>query len=536
MAVGMLLAANEVGAGVSILNLVSFLGLILLVFMAWLMSSHRDRVDWRMVLTGVALQIVIAMLLFNSQSWTFPRIYSEVRSFRALEALATEQPEFANEIDRYVAKVAIDRIPEVDGMDDLHAIIEAGAFREREVDLLISDAPPVLPRFTNGVLFYGVERFFAVIQGYVKEGTKFVFGINLAPGESGDPLVLLKTFTFGVIPTVIFFGALMSVLYYIGIMRWVVMGMAWVMQRLLGTSGAESLAAASNVMVGQTEAPLIVQPFVGQMTRSELNCLMLGGFTTITGSLMAIFASLGISAGHLLAASIISAPAALVIAKILQPETEKPLTMGQVEMPVGNGCVNVIDAAAQGASDGMKLAINVIAMLVAFLALIAFLDSLLYGLGYLIQSVYNSFAGDGGAIELNWSIKGLFAILFYPLAWIMGIQTSDCFKSGEILGTKMVVNEFVAYLDLAEIKSAGPGATVTMSERTQIILTYALCGFSNFASIGIQIGGIGAIAPSRRSDLAQLGLRAMFGGMIACCMTACIAGILYGIDLFAWFR
>ncbi len=526
--------------GVSLLNLISFLGLFILVFLTWLISSHRDRVDWRMVITGIALQTAIAMVLFNSQSWTFPRPYGEIRGFRALLDLREKRAEIGSEIDRYVNELVGDRFPASQGIAEVATAVAAGDLRERDLDLLIAQSPPVFSRFPNGVLFYAVERFFAVIQGYVKEGTKFVFGLNLDPGDAGDPLLLLRSFTFGVIPTVIFFGALMSVLYYIGIMRWVVTGMAWVMQRLLGTSGAESLAAASNVIVGQTEAPLIVQPFVSRMTRSELNCLMLGGFTTITGSLMAIFASLGINAGHLLSASIISAPAALVIAKILQPETEKPLTMGTVRMPPGNGSVNLLDAAAQGASDGMKLAINVIAMLIAFLALIALLDSLLYASGYLIQTAYNFLVPAANAIELNWSIKGLFAILFYPLAWIMGIQTADCYKSGEILGTKMVVNEFVAYLDLANIKRQAEGdlagSGVTLSDRTQVILTYALCGFSNFASIGIQIGGISAIAPDRRSDLAQLGLRAMFGGMIACCMTACIAGMLYGVDLLAWFR
>jgi CNT family concentrative nucleoside transporter len=309
--------------------------------------------------------------------------------------------------------------------------------------------------------------------------------------------------------------------------------MAWVMQRLLGTSGAESLAAAANVLIGQTEAPLVIKPFVGSMTRSELNCLMLGGFATISGSLMAVFASLGVSAGHLLTASIISAPAALVIAKILQPETERPLTLGSVEMPRNNEAVNVIDAAAQGASDGMRLAINVIAMLIAFLALIALVDAVLWGSGELVQGLVNSVSSSESQVDYHWTIKGIFSVLFAPLAWLMGIATSECYKSGEILGTKMVVNEFVAYLDLVDVmdqmKAEGANAKVQLSERTQVILTYALCGFSNFASIGIQIGGIGALAPERRGDLAQLGLRAMIGGMIACCLTACVAGVLYGV-------
>ncbi|MFO0264128.1 MAG: NupC/NupG family nucleoside CNT transporter, partial [Planctomycetota bacterium] len=280
--------------------------------------------------------------------------------------------------------------------------------------------------------------------------------------------MLLKAFTFGVIPTVIFFGALMSVLYYLGVMRWVVQGMAWGMQRLLGTSGAESLAAAANVLIGQTEAPLVIKPFVTSMTRSELNCLMLGGFATISGSLMAVFASLGVSAGHLLTASIISAPAALVVSKILQPETERPLTLGTVEMPRDNEAVNVIDAAAQGASDGMRLAINVIAMLIAFLALIALIDAILWGIGELAQGVVNSFSGSDSLVDYHWTIKGIFSVLFAPLAWLMGISPGECYKSGEILGTKMVVNEFVAYLDLVEVmdqmRAEGANAKVQLSE------------------------------------------------------------------------
>jgi CNT family concentrative nucleoside transporter len=248
---------------------------------------------------------------------------------------------------------------------------------------------------------------------------------------------------------------------------------------------------------------------------------------------MAVFASLGVSAGHLLTASIISAPAALVIAKILQPETERPLTLGSVEMPRNNEAVNVIDAAAQGASDGMRLAINVIAMLIAFLALIALVDAVLWGSGELVQGLVNSVSSSESQVDYHWTIKGIFSVLFAPLAWLMGIATSECYKSGEILGTKMVVNEFVAYLDLVDVmdqmKAEGANAKVQLSERTQVILTYALCGFSNFASIGIQIGGIGALAPERRGDLAQLGLRAMIGGMIACCLTACVAGVLYGV-------
>ena len=305
------------------------------------------------------------------------------------------------------------------------------------------------------------------------------------------------------------------------------------MQKTLGTSGAESLAAAANVLVGHTEAPLVVRPYIANMTRSELNALMVGGFATITGSLMAIFVAQGISAGHILTACIISAPAALVIAKIMQPEIDEPETLGHVDAKTEKIATNVIEAAAVGASDGVKLALNIAGMLIAFLALIALVDSLLIGLGNLVEYAVNPFLKAEGKVDFEWSLNNLFATAFYPLAMIMGIETDDCSIAGQLLGKKMVVNEFVAYLDLGtiinEMSEKGASAPEAISQRTEIILTYALAGFSNFGAIGIQLGGIGPLAPKRRSDLAQLGFRAMLGGMLACCMTACIAGMMYGL-------
>ena len=325
----------------------------------------------------------------------------------------------------------------------------------------------------------------------------------------------------------------MSVLYHIGIMEPIVRTMAWVMQKILGTSGSESLAAAANVFVGHTEAPLVVKPYIPGMTRSELNAMMVGGFATITGGLMAIFVDLGVSAGHLVTASIISAPAALIVAKVLQPETEESKTMGSVKTKFEKQATNVIEAAANGASDGMKLAINITAMLIAFLALIAMLDAILGGCGELVESIFFSSTDPEKAVDLNWSLKSFFGYIFWPFAWMVGIEAKDCLASGQMLGTKMVVNEFVAYVDLSNFANGkvldSQQEVVSLSERTQVILTYALCGFSNFGAIGIQLGGIGPLAPSRKSDLAQLGFRAMLGGMLACCMTACIAGLMYGV-------
>ena len=316
-------------------------------------------------------------------------------------------------------------------------------------------------------------------------------------------------------------------------MESIVRTMAWVMQKILGTSGSESLAAAANVFVGHTEAPLVVKPYIPGMTRSELNAMMVGGFATITGGLMAIFVDLGVSAGHLVTASIISAPAALIVAKVLQPETEESKTMGSVKTKFEKQATNVIEAAANGASDGMKLAINITAMLIAFLALIAMLDAILGGCGELVESIFFSSTDPKKAVDLNWSLKSFFGYIFWPFAWMVGIEAKDCLASGQMLGTKMVVNEFVAYVDLSNFTNGkvldSQQQVVSLSERTQVILTYALCGFSNFGAIGIQLGGIGPLAPSRKSDLAQLGFRAMLGGMLACCMTACIAGLMYGV-------
>ncbi len=451
-------------ANVSHLNLISGIGLFAMLGFAWLMSSNRWQVNWRMVAAGTLLQLVVAFVLFQSQSWTF-----------------------------------------------------AG-------------------RFPNGVLYWAMDSLFGEIKTWADQGAQFVFQFYPPAGDTTtNPLIMLTSFAFGVIPTVIFFAALMSVLYHFGIMQRVVQSMAWVMQKLLNTSGAESLAAAANVFVGHTEAPLVIRPYVVGMTRSELNALMVGGFATITGGLMALFVSFGVSAGHLVVASIISAPAALVIAKILQPETGEPQTRGVVRLDAKSEATNVVEAAANGASDGLKLALNIIGMLIAFVALVAMLDSMLAGVGNAIAWTINQIWTSSTPLELKWSMSGLFGVLFWPLAWLMGIEYRDCFTAGNLLGVKMVVNEVLAYSDLGTITQRmaaadfDPALEPSISERTKLILTYALCGFSNFGAIGIQLGGIGALAPERRSDIAQLGLRAMLGGMLACCCTACIAGLLDGI-------
>ncbi|MGB7346242.1 MAG: nucleoside transporter C-terminal domain-containing protein [Pirellulaceae bacterium] len=485
-------------ANVSHLNLVSVLGIFVMIGIAVLLSSDRKSISWRLVAMGIGLQILLAAVFFNSQSWTFPKTYQSYQQLADDPAAASRSTAII--FDGKYATVA-----------DLTKSVKAEELTAVQIDQEIGSGID-LPRFNNGVVFYVVESFFNVIKRSVEAGTGFVFSANPDSDTVDNKTharAILTTFAFGVLPTVIFFAALMSVLYYLGVMQQLIRLMAWVMQKTLGVSGAESLAAAANVLVGHTEAPLVVKPYIATMTRSELNALMVGGFATISGSLMAIFASVGISAGHLLTASIISAPAALVLAKILQPETEQPVSIAAAEAKMEQNATNLLQAAANGASEGLKLALNIGAMLIAFLALIMFIDILLQGIG--------------GLVGLDLSLAKIFGTIFYPLAWVMGIETKDCLIAGDLLGKKMVINEFVAYLELLGDGSKG------LSERSRIILTYALCGFSNFGAIGIQMGGIGPLAPNRQNDIAQLGLRAMIGGMLACCLTACVAGMLHGI-------
>ncbi len=355
-------------------------------------------------------------------------------------------------------------------------------------------------------LFERIGDGFAAVMNSVNAGSGFVFSQNDS---------LLSTFAFGVLPTVIFFSSLMSVLYYLGIMQRLVWVMAWVMQFTLGTSGAETLAAAANVFVGHTEAPLVVKPYLATMTRSELCAMMTGGFATVTGGLLGVYAGMGINISHLLTASVISAPAALLIAKVMEPETEPEKVSAELQLSTTTQHVNVIGAAVEGASDGMKLALNVGAMLIAFLALLALIDAIL---GYGCQLTGMVDADQDPMITLG----VILGYLCWPLAWLLGVPAAECMEAGRLIGLKTVANEFIAYDQLGKA-TIGPGG---LSQRTVDVLTYALAGFSNFGAIGIQVGGIGGLEPSRKNDLAELGLRAMFGGLLACCMTGAIAGLL----------
>ncbi len=351
-------------------------------------------------------------------------------------------------------------------------------------------------------VFDGAKDAFNAILSYTNQGSEFVFGGLTNVSKSGF------IFAFLVLPTIIFMSSLMSVMYHLGVMQKVVEVTAKLMVKTMGTSGAESLSAAANIFVGQTEAPLVVKPFVETMTKSELMALMSGGMATVAGGVLAAFVGMGIDAGHLLAASVMSAPAALVCAKLMVPETEESQTEGVLKIDLPKTNANVIDAAANGASEGLSLALNVGAMLLAFIALIAMLNGLLAWVGEMVG-------------QPQFSFEYFISYAFAPFAFLMGVPWDDCLQVGAMLGKKTVVNEFVAYLDLqAAIKEGN------ISGRAITIATYALCGFANFSSIAIQLGGIGGLAPTRRHDLAQLGVKALIGGTLACFMTASIAGLM----------
>jgi CNT family concentrative nucleoside transporter len=415
----------------------SLLGLFVLLFLAWLMSSNRRQFPWRIVFGGVLLQLTLAALV-----------------------LLTPQ---------------------------------GRAFFE--------------------VANSAVSGF----QGFVSEGSGFVFGLFSEPAEAvgGNRMFPLGSFAFGVLPTVIVFSSLMAVLYHVGVMQFLVRSVAIVMQRTLGTSGPETLAAAANIFVGHTEAPLVVRPYLDKLSRSELNALMVGGFATVTGSLLATYAAMGAEAGHLVTASVISGPAALVIAKIMQPEDPNRNIDHSMQLATERQSPNIVGAAAQGASDGLKLALNIAAMLIAFLALLALADYSVGQIGW-----WFGFRTESNEPSLSFTV--LLAYAFTPLAWIIGVPWNEAFDAGQLLGVKMVANEIVAYEQLGEMlrREQAP-----LSERTRNVMTYALCGFSNFSAIGIQVGGIGGLAPARKDEIATLGVRAMLGGTLACLTTACIAGI-----------
>ncbi len=447
-------------------RLMSFVGIFLMIGLAWVMSENRRGIAWRPVVWGVGLQLLFTAIIL----W----------------------------------------IPGVS--DFFYVVVDQGVHR------LIS--------FSDK----GAEFVFGTMSAHeLKVGTpdELFTGGGHTEVFIGRMSPAVETFAFKILPTIIFFSSLMTVLYHLGVMQVVVRALAWVMMRTMGTSGAESLSTAGNIFLGQTEAPLLVKPFIATMTRSELMCVMVGGFATVAGGVMGAYVSFleGVPniAGHLVIASIITAPATIAISKIIVPETEVPNTLGNIDMKFEKTSSNVIEAAGKGASEGMALLLNVGAMLVAFVALVTMID-------WFVSFVPVTFCADGvtagyqcvaGTPGDPLSMSRIFGALFFPLALMMGIPPGEAFAVGRLLGEKMVLTEFVAYINLGRIVHAD---VATISERTSIITSYALCGFANFASVGIQLGGIGGMAPERMPVLASLGLKAMFAGMIATCMAGAVVG------------
>ncbi len=359
-------------------------------------------------------------------------------------------------------------------------------------------------RTSFGKLFQIASIAVNALLQYAEAGSQFLFG---PLGVKSGPFGVI--FAFQVLPIVIFIASLFAVLYQLGVMQVVVRAMAVAMQRIMGASGAESTSVAASIFMGQTEAPLTIRPFLAGLTQSELFTIMTSGMAHVSGAVMAAYVKIAhVEITHLLTAVIMTAPATIMLAKMMIPETETPATHGNVKVEVEKPGVNIIDAAARGAGDGVQLALNIGGMLIAFLALIAMFNGML---GWL-----HSIQGFGW---LPGSMQGIFGVVFAPIAWLLGVAWNDCTTVGNLLGTRLVLNEFVAFLELGPMKGH-------LDPRSFVIATYALCGFANLSSIAIQIGGIGALAPSRKSDLARLGLRAVAAGSMANFMSACIAGML----------
>jgi len=420
-------------------------GLFVLVIICYLLSTNRKKIDWKIVISGIFLQLIFAL--------------------------------------------GVLKVPFVES------------------------------------IFDGISHFFLGVVEFTKAGTNFLFK-NFDSGVVESPLV---SFVFMVLPTIIFFSALTSLFFYWGILQKIVYGIAWVMKRFMRLSGAESMAAAGNIFLGQTEAPLLIKPYLGQMTKSELMCLMTGGMATIAGGVLAAYVGfLGgddpvqqlFFAKHLLAASVMSAPAAIVAAKLLVPETEE--FNNEMKIPKEKIGTNALEAIANGTTDGLKLAANVAAMLLVFTALIAMANWIMAdfigeatGLNEWVTKTTN------GQFK-EFSLQFIFGYAFAPLAFLMGVPYDDIVIVGQLMGEKTIINEFFAYTSMGELKSAG----AFEHEKSIMMTTYILCGFANFASIGIQIGGIGSLAPGKKATLSQLGFRALIGGTVACLFTAVIVGML----------
>ena len=418
-------------------KLISLLGWLTMLSIAWAISYNRKKFPWRTVIWGIALQFILALLILKTP-W-------------------------------------------------------------------------------GGKLFEFAGKVIQKLIHFSGEGTKFVFG-PLADGDLlSEKFGPGNSVVFGILicGTVVIVSALSALFYHWGILQRVVRVVAWVMRKVMGTSGSETLSAAANIFMGQTEAPLVIRPYVPRMTKSEIMTIMVCGMAHIAGGVAAVYAAMGMraghadTAGHLLTASVLNCPAALLIAKIMLPETEVSETAGTSSATVPRTTANSIDAICRGAGDGFFLSLNIIAMLIAFIAIIA-LGNYVFGWAQLHAGMPHAY-----------KLENIFGYINAPFAWLMGVPVQDCLSIGQILGERIVLNEFVGYLDLTN-----NAAQLNLTPRAFTIATYALCGFANFSSIAIQIGGIGSLAPERRSEMAKVGFRAMIGGLLAAYMTACLAGLL----------
>jgi concentrative nucleoside transporter, CNT family len=461
------------------------IGFFAILAIAWLLSTNRKAIKWRPVGWGLALQIIVAVLVLKG-----------AQIAAALQSIALPLERWGAALVFLITWIVVAQ--------------------------LVKFVPPGTPRLivwslfglfslylflTFNLLAFIFERMKEIVNkliGYTQVGSEFVFG-ELGKGNSSLGFI----FATQVLPTIIFIASIFAILYYIGVMQLVVKFFAKLMTRFMGASGAESTSVAASIFMGQTEAPLTIRPFLPEMTRSELMTIMTAGMAHVSGGIMAAYVLVSkVDVIHLLTAVIMTAPGAIMIAKMIVPETEQPATGGDVEVVVPKQDVNIIDAAGRGAIEGLHLSLNVAGMLIAFIALVALINGMF---GY-VHSVAAWFPA---------SLDVVLGYIFRPIAWAMGVAWKDTLTVGNLLGTRMVLNEFVAFVKLGE-----PGIGNSLDPRSFVITTYALCGFANFSSIAIQIGGIGSLAPTRRGDLARLGLRAMLAGTLANFLTATIAGVL----------
>ncbi|HYS56219.1 MAG TPA: nucleoside transporter C-terminal domain-containing protein [Thermoanaerobaculia bacterium] len=466
-------------------RLSALIGFVVILGIAFLLSNNRRAIRWRTVFWGLLLQILIAIAVLKGQM------------------IADYLSTIAVPIDRRVAALIFIVLAVA-----IYWLAKLMPIESRRFLWYGFGVVTLYLFLTFNLLAYLFETMKTIVNqliGYTGAGSQFVFG-ELGVQNSKKIGFIFAT---QVLPTIIFIASIFAILYYLGVMQLVVKLFARIMTRFLGASGAESTSVAASIFMGQTEAPLTIRPFLPELTMSELMTIMTAGMAHISGGIMAAYVLVAkVDVIHLLTAVIMTAPGAIMMSKIIVPEVDQPKTGGDVEVVVPKQDVNIIDAAGRGAIEGLHLSLNVAAMLIAFVALVALLNG---SFGY----VHNYIAWFPASMDivLGW--------IFRPIAWAMGVSWKDSLTVGNLLGTRMVLNEFVAFAKLGE-----PGVGSSLARRSFIITTYALCGFANFSSIAIQIGGIGSLAPSRRGDLARLGLRAMFAGTLANFLTATIAGML----------